>query len=39
MQLEPSHHVKGVEVNALSKVVGLLWLLRFPATGKVDRVG
>ena len=26
-------------VNALAKVVGFLGVLRFPATGKVDRVG
>jgi hypothetical protein len=26
-------------VNALSKVVGFLQVLRFPPTGKVDRVG
>jgi hypothetical protein len=26
-------------VNALPKVVGFLWVLRFPPTGKVDRVG
>jgi hypothetical protein len=26
-------------VNALSKVVGFLRVLRFPPTGKVDRVG
>jgi hypothetical protein len=26
-------------VNALPKVVGFLWVLRFPPTGNVDRVG
>ena len=26
-------------VNALPKVVGILQVLRFPPTGKVDRVG
>jgi hypothetical protein len=36
MRLEPSPHVKRVKVNALPKVVGFL---RFPPTGKVDRVG
>jgi hypothetical protein len=39
MWLEPSPHVKRVKVNALPKVVGLLRVLRFPPTGKVDRVG
>ena len=37
-RLEPSPHVKRAKVNALPKVVGLLWVLRFPPTGKVDRV-
>jgi hypothetical protein len=32
MRLEPSPHVKRVKVNALP-------VLRFPPTGKVDRVG
>ena len=39
MRLEPSPHVKRVKVNALPKVVGFLRVLRFPPTGKVDRVG
>jgi hypothetical protein len=39
MWLEPSPHVKRVKVNALPKVVGFLRVLRFPPTGKVDRVG
>ena len=42
MRLEPSSYVKRVKVNALPKVVGflrLLRVLRFPPTGKVDRVG
>jgi citrate synthase len=39
MRPEPSHHVKRVKVNALPKVVGFLRVLRFPPTGKVDRVG
>jgi hypothetical protein len=30
---------KRVKVNALPKVVGFLRVLRFPPTGKVDRVG
>jgi peptidoglycan biosynthesis protein MviN/MurJ (putative lipid II flippase) len=38
MWLEPSPHVKRVKVNAQPKVVGFL-RLRFPPTGKVDRVG
>jgi hypothetical protein len=38
-RLEPSPHVKRVKVNALPKVVGFLRVLRFPPTGKVDRVG
>jgi hypothetical protein len=37
MRLEPSPHVK--RVKALPKVVGFLRVLRFPPTGKVDRVG
>ena len=39
MRLEPSPHVKRVKVNALPKVVGFPRVLRFPPTGKVDRVG
>ena len=39
MWLETSPHVKRVKVNALPKVVGFLRVLRFPPTGKVDRVG
>jgi hypothetical protein len=39
MRLEPSPHVKRVEVNALPKVVGFPRVVRFPPTGKVDRVG
>ena len=39
MRLEPSPHVRRVKVNALPKVVGFLRVLRFPPTGKVDRVG
>jgi hypothetical protein len=39
MRFEPSPHVKRVKVNALPKVVGFLRVLRFPPTGKVDRVG
>ena len=42
MRLEPSPHVKRVKVNALPKVVGSSSssrVLRFPPTGKVDRVG
>jgi hypothetical protein len=38
MPLEPSPHVKRVKVNALPNVVGFLRVLRFPPTGKVDRV-
>jgi hypothetical protein len=30
---------KSEKVNALPKVVGFLRVLRFPPTGKVDRVG
>ena len=37
--LGPSPHVKRAQVNALRKVVGFLRVLRFPPTGKVDRVG
>jgi hypothetical protein len=37
MPLKP--HVKRVKVNALPKVVGFPRVLRFPPTGKVDRVG
>ncbi len=37
--LGPSPHVKRAQVNALQKVVGFLQVLRFPPTGKVDRVG
>jgi hypothetical protein len=37
--LNPSPHVKRVKVYALPKVVGFLQVLRFPPTGKVDRVG
>ena len=29
---------KGI-VYAVPKVVGFLWVLRFPPTGKIDRVG
>jgi hypothetical protein len=36
---KPSPRVKRVKVNALPKVVGFLRVLRFPPTGKVDRVG
>jgi hypothetical protein len=32
-------NAKRVKVNALPKVVGFLRVLRFPPTGKVDRVG
>ena len=39
MRLEPSPHAKRVKVNALPKVVGFPRVLRFPPTGKVDRVG
>ena len=39
MRLEPSPHVKRVKVDTLLKVVGFLQVLRFPPTGKVDRVG
>ena len=39
MRLEPSPKVKRVYANALPKVLGFLRVLRFPATGKVDRVG
>ena len=39
MRFELSPHVKRVKVYALSKVVGFLRALRFPPTGKVDRVG
>jgi hypothetical protein len=39
MRLEPSPQVKIVKVNALPKVVGSPRVLRFPPTGKVDRVG
>jgi hypothetical protein len=39
MQLESSPHVKRVKVNGLPKVVGFLRVLRFPPTGKVERVG
>jgi hypothetical protein len=39
MWLEPSSHVKRAKINALPKVVGFLRVLRFPPTGKVDRVG
>ena len=39
MWFELSPHVKRVKVYALSKVVGFLRALRFPPTGKVDRVG
>ena len=38
-RLEPSPHAKTVKVNALPKVVGFPRVLRFPPTGKVDRVG
>jgi hypothetical protein len=39
MRFEPGPHVRRVKVNALSKVVGFLRVVRFPPTGKVDRVG
>ena len=39
MRLEPSPHTKRLKVNALPKVVGFLRALRFPPTGKADRVG
>ena len=39
LRLEPSPHVKRVKVNTLPKVVGFPRVLRFPPTGKVDRVG
>ena len=32
-------HVKRVELNVLPKVVDFFRVLRFPPTGKVDRVG
>ena len=39
MRFEPGPHVRRVKVNALSKVVGFFRVVRFPPTGKVDRVG
>jgi hypothetical protein len=39
MRLEPSPHVKRVKSQRSAEVVGFPRVLRFPPTGKVDRVG
>ena len=36
-QIKPSSHVKRIQANALSKVMGFVRAFRFPPTGKFDR--